>query len=237
LRPDVNTDSPFPQFAFPPRATPPDKVTEMNYYALFYEVVDDFVARRTPFRHEHLRLANEARERGEIVFAGALAEPADRALIVFHAADKITAETFASKDPYVVNGLVKKWEVRPWNVVVGNEPPTSTASFAPQTGAILRRWSARTTESQLSKYLEYFSKKVLPELRRVPGYLGAAVSLHGAEGEVEVVVETNWRSLDSIRNFTGSDLEAAVVADEAAALLTSFDRRVRHSEIVLTDRV
>jgi len=208
----------------------------MNYYALFYEVVDDFVARRVPFRQEHLRLANEALERGEIVFAGALAEPADRALIVFRAADKSKVEAFARKDPYVMNGLVKKWEVRPWNVVVGNEQPASTASFAPPTGAILRRWSARTTEAQLPKYLEHFSKNVLPELRGVHGYLGATVSLRHDENEVEIVVETNWRSFESIRAFAGPDLEAAVVADEAAALLTNFDRRVRHSEIVLTDR-
>jgi heme-degrading monooxygenase HmoA len=101
----------------------------------------------------------------------------------------------------------------------------------------LRRWSARTTEAQLPKYLEHFSKSVVPELRRVPGYLGANVSLRRPEGEVEIVVETNWRSLESIRAFAGSDVEAAVVPDQAAALLTSFDRRVCHSEIVLTDRV
>src|SRR6266481_2529729 len=211
----------------------------MNYYALFYEVVDDFPNRRTPFRQEHLRLANEARARGDIIFAGALAEPADRALIVFRAADKSNAEAFARKDPYVVNGLVKKWEVRPWNVVVGNEPPASsavTSSPAFAIGSILRRWSARTTESQLPKYLDHFSKNVLPELRRVPGYLGATVSLRRAQGEVEIVVDTTWRSLESIRAFAGSDVEAAVVANEAAALLTSFDRRVQHSEIALTDR-
>src|SRR5216684_4031435 len=127
----------------------------MNYYALFYEVVDDFVARRTPFRQEHLRLANEARERGEIVFAGALAEPAS-ALIVFHVDDKTKVESFARNDPYVQNGLVKKWEVRPWNVVVGNEQPSATSAPIAQT--ILRRWTARTTETQLPKYLEHFSE-------------------------------------------------------------------------------
>src|SRR6266851_3781764 len=200
----------------------------MNYYALLYELVDDMVARRVPFREEHLRLARESLERGDLVLAGALTEPVDRALLVFHVDDKSKVEAFARKDPYVINGLAKKWEVRPWNVVVGNEPPASTASFAPPTGTILRRWSARATEAQLPKYLEHFSKSVLPELRRVPGYLGAKVSLRRSENEVEVVVETTWRSLDSIRNFAGPDLEAAV-------LLTSFDRRVRHSEIALTD--
>ncbi len=207
----------------------------MNYYALLYELVDDMVTRRIPFREEHLRLARESRERGDLVLAGALAEPVDRALLVFHVDDKSKVEAFARKDPYVVNGLAKKWEVRPWNVAVGNEPPASTASFAPPTGTILRRWSARATEAQLPKYLEHFSKNVLPELRRVPGYLGATVSTRRLQDEVEIVVETNWHSLDSIRNFAGPDLEAAVVAPEAAALLTSFDRRVRHSEIAITD--
>ena len=208
----------------------------MNYYALFYEVVDDFVARRAPFRREHLRLAAEARKRGEILLAGALAEPADRALIVFHAADKSLAEAFARQDPYVVNGLVKKWEVRPWNVVVGNEPASSSSFSAPALGTVMRRWTARTAKAQLPKYLEHFSKNVLPELRRVHGYLGAAVFLRRLEREIEIVVETNWDSLESIRNFAGPDLEAAVVAPVAAALLTGFDRRALHSEIVLTDR-
>ncbi len=207
----------------------------MNYYALLYELVDDMVARRVPFREEHLRLARESRERGELVLAGALAEPVDRALLVFHVDDKSKVEAFARKDPYVINGLAKKWEVRPWNVVVGNEPPTSSTSPALATGSILRRWSARTTESQLPKYLEHFSKSVVPELRRVPGYLGATVSTRRLQDEVEVVVETTWRSLESIRAFAGPDLEAAVVPDEAAALLTTFDRRVCHSEIALTD--
>jgi|SRR5437016_3296067 len=205
----------------------------MNYYALLYELVDDMVTRRAPFREEHLRLAREAHERGELVLAGALAEPVDRALLVFHADDKSKAEAFARKDPYVLNGLAKKWEVRPWNVVVGNKNPAPSSGSA--AGIVLRRWSARATQAQLPKYLEHFSKNVLPELRRVPGYLGATVSVRRLESEVEIVVETTWRSFDSVRNFAGPDLEAAVVADRAAILLTDFDRRVRHYEIAVTD--
>jgi len=93
----------------------------MPYFALFYEVVDDFAARRTPFRHPHLRLVKEAHLRGELLLAGALAEPADRALLVFHCSDRAVPESFAKADPYVMNGLVKKWEVRLWNNVIGTE--------------------------------------------------------------------------------------------------------------------
>ena len=93
----------------------------MPYFALFYrEVVSDFIARRAAYRDEHLRLAREAHARGELVLAGALADPPDGALLVFRSADALPAEDFVRKDPYVLNGLVKRWEVRPWNVVVGN---------------------------------------------------------------------------------------------------------------------
>ena len=92
----------------------------MPYFALTYEVVDDFVNRRTPYRPQHLQLAREAHERGELLLAGALGEPAG-ALLVFKAADRSAAENFAHADPYVTNGLVKSWAVRPWTVVIGND--------------------------------------------------------------------------------------------------------------------
>jgi uncharacterized protein len=91
----------------------------MAYYALMYELVPDYLARRGEFREEHLQLAREARQRGEVVMAGAFAEPADKALLIFRGPDSSAAENFARNDPYVRNGLVKQWEVRPWTVVIG----------------------------------------------------------------------------------------------------------------------
>jgi uncharacterized protein YciI len=94
----------------------------MGYYALFYrEVVPDFVAQRAVYREEHLGLAREAHSRGELVLAGALAEPPDGALLIFRGGDDTAAQEFVRKDPYVRNGLVKRWEIRPWTVVVGNQ--------------------------------------------------------------------------------------------------------------------
>jgi uncharacterized protein YciI len=99
----------------------------MNYFVLLYHVVDDFVVRRSPYREEHLRLAGEAHRRGELLLAGALTDPADRALLVFRAAERSTVEAFARNDPYVVNGLVTRWEVRSWAVVIGDDRGGATA--------------------------------------------------------------------------------------------------------------
>ena len=93
----------------------------MIHYALLYEVVSDYAARRAPFRDEHIELVRQARARGEIVMAGALGDPPDGALLIFQAETSATAETFAQADPYVRHGLVTAWRVRPWNVVVSRE--------------------------------------------------------------------------------------------------------------------
>jgi len=47
------------------------------HFLLFYDVVDDYVDRRGPFRAEHLSLIQKAADRGELVMAGALADPPD----------------------------------------------------------------------------------------------------------------------------------------------------------------
>ncbi|MDH7516610.1 MAG: YciI-like protein [Bacteroidota bacterium] len=90
------------------------------YSLLFYDVVDDYLERRKPFREAHLALARAAHDRGELVLAGAYADPADGALFVFRG-DAETAARFARNDPYVLEGIVTSWRVRLWNVVVGSE--------------------------------------------------------------------------------------------------------------------
>jgi uncharacterized protein YciI len=95
----------------------------MKYFALIYHVVDDFVSRRAAYREEHLRLAREAHRRGELLLAGAFTEPADQALLVFRAAEPSAVEAFARHDPYVTSGLVSRWEIRRWAVVIGGDTP------------------------------------------------------------------------------------------------------------------
>jgi hypothetical protein len=90
------------------------------HYILFYDVVDDYVARRAQFRSQHLQLVQQAYERGELVLAGALADPFDGAVLVFRGPSPDAAEAFAKADPYVTNGMVAKWRVRKWATVIGD---------------------------------------------------------------------------------------------------------------------
>jgi len=89
------------------------------HYILFYKTVENYVEKRVPFREEHLKLVEEAHSNGHLIMAGALAEPSDTGVFIFKGESPKIAEDFAKKDPYMLNGIIKEWEVRPWNVVVG----------------------------------------------------------------------------------------------------------------------
>jgi uncharacterized protein YciI len=89
------------------------------HYLLFYEVADDYLNRRAEFRSRHLTMAWSASDRGELVLAGALANPVDGAVLLFKGDSPAVAENFAKSDPYVLNGLVKRWYIREWNTVAG----------------------------------------------------------------------------------------------------------------------
>ena len=93
----------------------------MKHYLLFYEVGEDYIPRRTEFRGAHLNLGWQAHERGELVLGGTLANPVDGAVLLFKGDSPEVAEKFAKADPYVINGVVRRWYVREWTTVIGKD--------------------------------------------------------------------------------------------------------------------
>jgi uncharacterized protein len=91
------------------------------HYVLFYDVTPEYLERRAQYRAGHLALAWAAHERGELILGGALADPVDGTMLLFQGDSPAAAEAFARADPYVLNGLVASWRVRPWTTVVGRD--------------------------------------------------------------------------------------------------------------------
>ena len=98
----------------------------MTHFALLYEFAANFVERRAPFREAHLQLLRDANARGLLLFSGPLGQPPDGALLVCRAESASIVEDLARADPYVVEGLVTAWRVRPWNIVIGAERTEGT---------------------------------------------------------------------------------------------------------------
>ncbi len=117
------------------------------HYLLMYDVIDDYVTARAPFRKAHLLHATAAHQRGELILGGALANPLPSspavlhegegrvestahagegsrlgAVLLFQGDSPKAVEEFAKADPYVLNGVIKSWRVREWTTVVGDNP-------------------------------------------------------------------------------------------------------------------
>jgi uncharacterized protein YciI/heme-degrading monooxygenase HmoA len=218
------------------------------HYLMFYEVGEDYVSKRAEFRDAHLEKAWKASERGELVLAGAFANPVNGAVLLFKGDSPEVAEKFAREDPYVTNGAVKRWYVREWTTVVGEDAMTPIGpkavaaskevlsdlpnSIQTQNGPVLRLWKGRSTVERGSEYVRHATKKVFPALRAIDGHRGAYLLRRMVDGAIEFVVLTLWDSMATVRRFAGAEPDKAVVEAEARAILTSFDDRITHYEIV-----
>ncbi|MFZ4121953.1 MAG: YciI-like protein [Caulobacterales bacterium] len=91
----------------------------MKHFLLIYEADSDSAEKRAPHRAAHLELAKAAAARGELLVAGALVDPIDSSVFLFHGEGPQAAVSFAESDPYVTQGVVRSWRVREWATVVG----------------------------------------------------------------------------------------------------------------------
>jgi len=217
------------------------------HYLLFYEVGENYVSRRAEFRDEHLARAWKASARGELVLGGALAGPVDGAVLLFKGDTSEVAEKFARADPYVTNGLVKRWYVREWTTVAGEDAalpirlkgideakaaPGAVETREEGKGTILRLWKGRATREKAGEYVQYATTKVFPALEELEGHRGAYLLRRVLNGATEFVVLTLWQSMEAVGRFAGANPEKAVVEPGARAILTSFDDSVTHFEVV-----
>jgi heme-degrading monooxygenase HmoA len=103
---------------------------------------------------------------------------------------------------------------------------------------ISRIWHGWTTPGNADRYEQLLRTEVLPEIasRGIPGYLGAHVLRKEDDEndeEVEFVTILWFESLDSVRAFMGEDYETAHVPPQARAVLSRFDDRSRHYDVLL----
>jgi heme-degrading monooxygenase HmoA len=102
---------------------------------------------------------------------------------------------------------------------------------------ISRVWKATAAPDSSKSYAQHFEQHVLPALAAVPGYLAAMLLQSARNSVVDLIVVSFWTSEEAIRGFAGSDIQRAVVADDARRMLKSFDDSVRHYTVVTFDRL
>jgi hypothetical protein len=86
----------------------------MKKYVLFYESADDVASRAPPHYPAHWERCQEFHARGLLLMVGTFADPqTDGSMAIFTTREG--AEEFAAGDPFVLEGVVRRSEVREWN--------------------------------------------------------------------------------------------------------------------------
>lgn len=100
---------------------------------------------------------------------------------------------------------------------------------------ISRIWHGWTTPENADTYEALLREEIFVgiENRHISGFRNIQLLRREVGAEVEFVTIMVFDSLDAVREFAGEDYEAAVVPDEARAVLSHFDERSQHYEIII----
>jgi hypothetical protein len=100
---------------------------------------------------------------------------------------------------------------------------------------ISRVWHGWTSPEDADAYEALLKNEILPgiQARRLSQYRGVDLMRRDCGRAVEFVTILWFDSLEAVRVFAGQDYEKAVVPPKARALLSRFDERSQHYDVVL----
>ncbi len=99
---------------------------------------------------------------------------------------------------------------------------------------ISRIWHGWTTPANADKYESLLKEEVFVGIfnRHIPGFKSIQLLRRNVGQEVEFITIMLFDSLDAVREFAGQDYELAVVPPRARAVLSHFDERSKHYEVI-----
>ena len=99
---------------------------------------------------------------------------------------------------------------------------------------IARIWHGSTKPEDAGAYESHLKPELLPGLSEAHGFRRSYLLRRAVGDEVEFITIILWDSLDDVRQITGQDYEQAVIPADRLPLLTHYDARAAHYEVVAT---
>jgi len=97
---------------------------------------------------------------------------------------------------------------------------------------IARTWRGWAAPATADDYRRHFESEVAAHLRNVPGFRGARLLALTDGDEVMFTTLTFFDDMAAVRGFAGERPELPVLEDEARRVLTHWDDRVNHHEVL-----
>jgi len=100
---------------------------------------------------------------------------------------------------------------------------------------ISRIWHGYTTHANADAYEALLKNEIFVgiENRQIAGFRGIQLLRRKLSDEVEFITIMQFDSIKDVQVFAGEDCEVAVVLPNARALLSRFDARSQHYEVMV----
>ena len=100
---------------------------------------------------------------------------------------------------------------------------------------IARIWHGWTTPQNADKYETLLRNEIFTGIqnRHIRGFHGIQLLRRAVNDEVEFITIMTFESLDAVQEFAGKDYQKAVVPEKAKDLLSHFDEKSQHYDIII----
>jgi heme-degrading monooxygenase HmoA len=98
---------------------------------------------------------------------------------------------------------------------------------------VSRIWHGYTTFENADEYEKLLKEEIFTGIkgRNIKGYKGIQLLRRNLVDETEFITLMWFDSLDSVREFAGTEYENAVVPEKARKILARFDREAQHYDL------
>lgn len=87
-------------------------------HVVLYASAPDVLSRAPAHFPAHKARLDEFHARGELLLVGTFGDPQEQGSMAIFTTRE-AAEAFVADDPFVLNGVVRAWEIREWNEILG----------------------------------------------------------------------------------------------------------------------
>jgi heme-degrading monooxygenase HmoA len=99
---------------------------------------------------------------------------------------------------------------------------------------IERHWKGSAKFEEADNYVKHLLNDTFPKLESIQGFVRGAILKREVANGIEFLIRTEWESLESIKQFAGTEITIAVVPDLVQKMMIEFDDHVSHYEVVTT---
>lgn len=93
---------------------------------------------------------------------------------------------------------------------------------------ISRQWRGIAKPGMADAYKQHLRTDTFPKLREMDGFLKASILYRQHEKGTEFLIVTEWRSMEAIEAFTGSNVTTAVIPPVVDAMMVEYDSSAVH---------